>query len=99
MAIGIDRGARHQAVVTGEWICRIERSRRRGVVEADVGVMHHARVAGEELDSAHVALAQNRQWDREDPKDIGRLGLERIRGRDADNKIGHPELPFLPSQP
>ena len=52
MAVGILRRSRHQAVVAGQRIGLVQLARRGGAIDADVGVMHDARVAGMELDAA-----------------------------------------------
>ena len=61
VSVGIFRRSRHQAVVARQRIGLVESARRRRAIDADVGVMHDARVAGMEFDAGHVGPLRHRQ--------------------------------------
>ena len=55
--------------------------------------MDHLRVAGTELETAHVTQRGHGQRDDEDPRDVGTLGRQDEWLRQRDDEIGRAELP------
>ena len=92
--IRIDRGVGDEAGVPGLRIGLVERARRIGVIDADVRVMYHARVARLELHAAHELQVVDWQLDDEHTEDVGAVGLQR-EFRRGHHEVGRAQLPAV----
>ena len=87
VAVGILRRPRHQAVIAGQRIGLVQLACGVRAIDADIGVMHHAAVAGMKLDAAHVRAFRHRQADGENAKGVGRLRGQRVGAGRLDDQI------------
>jgi hypothetical protein len=95
VSLGVFSGSRHQAVVARKRIGFVQSARGRRAIDADVGVMDDAWVAGMELDPSHVGPLRHRHFDREDAEGVCLLRGKRERRVGLDDQIRFAEQPAI----
>ncbi len=97
IAVGIERAAANYQVHAGKAFARrgLVKVRRSRAVDQQIGVMHHARLAGANLDGAHPAARGQVGSEDDVPIDIAPRSRQVDRGRRFQHQIGLAELPTV----
>ena len=98
LPFGIASVPDHAADIARFGIARVELTRRACAIDAKIGVMHHASVAGPELDRAHEPRTSDSDRQHEGPEHIAAIGRHGVGLRHLQDDVRFAELPAIVPQ-